>query len=78
MDDCTKNFVRHPGGAWECVAPAELNCPHGRIQVAPGSRFTRGTTFMGVDIAEWLEEQASRPLTGGDRTGNGYGGERRG
>lgn len=57
MDDHKECFVRHPGGAWECVAPAELYSPNGRIQVAPGTRFTRGTMFMGVDVAEWLDEQ---------------------
>ncbi len=31
--------------------------PTGRIQVAAGSTFTRGTNFMGVDFAEWLEHQ---------------------
>jgi hypothetical protein len=25
--------------------------------VTPGTRFTRGSTFMGVDLAKMLEEQ---------------------
>ena len=30
--------------------------PTGRIQVTPGSRFYRGTSFMGFDLAAWLDE----------------------
>jgi hypothetical protein len=58
--DYMKSFIRHPGGIWECTAAAEFNSPSGRIQVAPGTRFSRGTMFMGVDIAAWLDEQHQR------------------
>ena len=57
MDNCMKHFVRDSSGAWECVSPAELAGPNGRIQVTPGLRVTKGTTFMGVDLAKWLDEQ---------------------
>lgn len=53
-------FSRDVDGSWICVAPATLAHPAGRIQVAEGSRFYPGTTFMGVDIARWLEEQRDR------------------
>jgi len=46
-----------PFGAWTCISKAEFIGPTGRIQVAAGSTFTRGTNFMGVDLAEWLEHQ---------------------
>jgi hypothetical protein len=39
---------------------ATLDLPAGRIQVAPGSRFTVGTAFMGVDLAKLLDEQHQR------------------
>jgi hypothetical protein len=38
------------------MEPATLDLPTGRIQVAPGTRFTRGTTFMGIDLAKLLDE----------------------
>ena len=60
MQEFIKHFVRESDGAWTCVAPVELDGPTGRIQVTPGSRFTRGTSFMGVDLARWLDEQADR------------------
>ena len=57
VEDFIKNFSRDADGAWICIRKAEFNGPNGRIQVTVGSRFTRGTNFMGVDLAEWLDEQ---------------------
>jgi hypothetical protein len=52
-----RSFVREQGGmAWLCIEAAELTLPTGRIQVAVGTRFTRGTRYMGVDLASLLEE----------------------
>lgn len=52
-----KAFFRHPDGSWTCIAPATLEHPKGRIQVAQGTHFTRGTSFMGIDLVDWLEKQ---------------------
>jgi len=60
VKDFIKHFVRDPNGTWTCVSPAELDGPSGRIQVTAGSRFAPGTTFMGVDLAKWLEEQRKK------------------
>ena len=57
MHSFFKAFFRHPDGSWTCIAPATLEHPKGRIQVAQGSHFTRGTSFMGVDLVEWLEKE---------------------
>jgi hypothetical protein len=53
-------FVRRGDGSWECVAHASFQGPHGRIEVTRGSVFTPGNTFMGVDLAAWLEKQATQ------------------
>lgn len=45
----------HSDGSWECTSPVTFSGPHGRVQVAPGSRFYPGTKFMGFDIVEWLK-----------------------
>jgi hypothetical protein len=66
LKDFIKNFEREPGGAWNCVTPAEITTIMGRIRVAPGTRFTPGTVFMAVDIVRLLEESYNgrvRPLT---------------
>jgi hypothetical protein len=60
MRDVIRHFVREPDGAWTCVAPATLQLDGKRIQVTPGTRFTRGTRFMNVDLAKVLEEAAAR------------------
>lgn len=65
MQDFFRRFAREKDGAWRCIEPAELTLPSGRIQVAPGSRFTRGTRYMGVDLAKLLDEhyERSRPTS---------------
>ena len=40
------------------VLPVET--PDGRVQVASGTRFTRGTLFMGLEIARLLDEQEEK------------------
>jgi hypothetical protein len=60
MQNFIKNFMREQNGAWTCISGAEFNGPNGRIQVSVGSRFVRGTDFMGVDLAEWLDEERER------------------
>jgi hypothetical protein len=55
MDQFIKHFRRNADGSWTCLTPATLNGPNGRIQVTAGSRFYRGTMFMGFDLAEWLD-----------------------
>ena len=64
MDAFIRNFVREGEGAWRCVQPAELHVQTGRIQVAPGTTFTRGTMFMGIDLASLLEEHHSKRGSG--------------
>lgn len=60
MQDFIKHFVRTPGGEWLCIEPAELLTPQGRVQVAAGTRFKRGTLFMGLELARMLDEQAEK------------------
>ena len=55
MRNFIKAFERNPNGSWTCIAPATLDGPNGRIQVAPGLIVLPGTIFMGIDLATWLE-----------------------
>jgi hypothetical protein len=59
MHDFFRAFTRNPDGSWTCLRPATIAHPAGRIQVAEGSRFYPGTSFMGVDLARWLEEHCA-------------------
>jgi hypothetical protein len=56
VDTFIQCFVREGNGAWRCTRPAELQVEVGRIQVAPGTTFTKGTMFMGIDLAALLED----------------------
>ncbi len=50
-------FDCQPDGSWVCVLPIEWETPAGRIQVLLGTRFCRGTLFMGIDVVKLLEEE---------------------
>lgn len=65
MHEFIHKFVREGEGVWMCVTAAELQLPAGRIQVAVGTRFTRGTRYMGIDLAQLLEEKyrRTRPIS---------------
>ena len=57
MDKFIRHFLREGPGVWSYIEPADLSLPEGRIQVTPGTRFTRGTMFMNVELAKLLDEQ---------------------
>ena len=56
----TSSFWRNADGSWICTEPVTIHHPHGRMQVAPGTTFKPGKFFMGVDLALWLDDQASK------------------
>ena len=49
-------FRHNEDGSWSCIAPVTLEHPNGRIQVTPGTTFTHGNRFMGIDLAAWLDD----------------------
>ena len=57
MENFIRHFVRIAPGIWTCVRNGEFMSPNGRIQVSIGPTFIRGTNFMGMDVAQWLDEQ---------------------
>jgi hypothetical protein len=59
MENFLRSFRREASGTWTCLAAATIDHPKGRIQVTPGSCFSPGTNFMGVDLAAWLDEQTA-------------------
>jgi hypothetical protein len=59
MPDVSQAFCRNPDGSWSCIAAITLDHPKGRIQVAPGTTFTKGTNFMGADVVDWLNKIAA-------------------
>ena len=63
MEEMIEYFRRIEPGKWTCVRGGEFQSPTGRIQVAVGTTFTRGTMFMGYDIARALDEQYEHTRT---------------
>lgn len=57
MQNFIKHFVRVSPEMWTCVRDGEYIGPLGRIQVTMGATLTRGTSFMGVDLAAILEQE---------------------
>jgi len=57
MRDFVKCFRRESAGHWVCTKPCEIELAGGRVQVAAGTRFTKGTRFMDVDIADLLDDE---------------------
>ena len=66
QDGVLNHFCRNDDGSWTCTSAATLSTPKGRIQVTQGSRFSPGTSFMGFDLAKWLEEAAASRHIYGD------------
>ena len=62
MDQLIQHFVRQAPGVWEFIRLAEFVLLQGRIQVPAGTRLQSGIPFMGVDIAQLLEEQRDRTM----------------
>lgn len=60
MQKFIKHFRREGAGVWVCVEAATLDLPQGRVQVAAGTRFTLGTTFMNVELAKLLDDEYRR------------------
>jgi hypothetical protein len=57
METIIKNFMRISKGVWVCVSPTELKTPSGSMQVAQGTRLTRGTMCGDIDVAKLLDEE---------------------
>jgi hypothetical protein len=55
--DLRNAFWRNEDGSWICIDPVTIDHPQGTIQLAPGALLVPGTSFMGVDVAAWLDQQ---------------------
>jgi hypothetical protein len=56
MRSITEHFVRDLFGSWLCIQAVDLELFEGRVQIAAGTRLTRGTAFRGVDLVRLLDE----------------------
>ena len=61
MERFARNFEREAEGVYRCKTPAVFLLPNGhKIEVAPRTVLSAGTSFMGIDLATLLEEHFRR------------------
>ena len=49
-------FTEDESGAWHCVNACAIEMENKEIVFSKGMSFQKGTPFMGVDVAKWLDE----------------------
>ena len=53
-------FKKNPNGSWTCIKPVTISKPDGgQVSLSPGITITRGVSFMGLDVAKWLDENCT-------------------
>ena len=58
MRQFIRHFEREREGVWRCKSFATLHLPEGKkVEIAPGTVLVRGSSFMGLDLAQMLDEQ---------------------
>jgi hypothetical protein len=60
QQDVRSAFWRNEDGSWICIDPVTIDHPHGRVQVAAGTTLLPGILYMGIDLANWLDEQIKK------------------
>jgi len=52
-------FEKDVGGNWRCLKACTIDIENKKIVFTAGLEFQKGTPFMGIDVAEWLDEYYS-------------------
>ncbi len=56
ISDCV---VKDTEGNWRCIKATAVEIDNRLIALTEGTTFTKGVPFMGVYIAEWLDEHST-------------------
>jgi hypothetical protein len=51
-----ESFKRDDDGNWTCTQACSLTIDQKELRFSEGLSFAKGTPYMGVDIADWLEQ----------------------
>ena len=54
----TDAFERDNRGTWYCKEACAIELGNKEIVFSEGMTFTKGAPFMGVDVAQWLDEHS--------------------
>ncbi|MFC2005292.1 hypothetical protein ACFLUY_03610 [Chloroflexota bacterium] len=52
-------FEKVSGGNWRCLKACTINVENKAVVFTEGMEFEEGTPFMGIDVAQWLDENYS-------------------
>ncbi|MDD4984726.1 MAG: hypothetical protein PHQ43_02890 [Dehalococcoidales bacterium] len=52
----SRNFEKDQKGNWHCVQACSINIEGKELVLTEGMSFSKGIPFMGVDVANYLEE----------------------
>ena len=53
-------FRRQPDGVWACTKPINIKGPNGPVVISRGASFSPGALFMGLDLANELDQMAAK------------------
>jgi len=53
-------FRRQPDGVWACTKPINIKGPNGPVLISQGASFSPGASFMGLDLANELDQMAAK------------------
>jgi len=49
-------FEKDKEGTWHCVRACSLNIDNKEIDFSAGMKFTKGASYLGVDVIGWLDK----------------------
>ncbi len=49
-------FEKDSDGNWHCIQACSIDMQNKMVVFTKGMAFTKGIPFVGVDVAQWLEE----------------------
>ena len=49
-------FERNADGSWRCLKACTIDVGNKTVVFTEGMEFKKGTTYQGIDVAEWLEK----------------------
>jgi hypothetical protein len=52
-------FDKNSDGSWSSVQITDIYAPIGAIRIGPGIKFSKGRTFLGVDLVKLLDQQCT-------------------
>lgn len=52
------SFKKDEEGNWLCLEGCSIDINNKEVVFTEGQSFTKGSPFMGIDVAEWLDEKS--------------------